>query len=95
MDISNFLINRESYPSAKESIRACLSEFHAWQKELALNPQLKNEPPYCTVNQNLISGCCMVVGIRPANYSPSLTQQFHNSVSDQYMVSRMPFFTLV
>ncbi|KAL1115844.1 hypothetical protein AAG570_006134 [Ranatra chinensis] len=90
MDISNYFMYREGYRQARESLQECLGQFKTWKRE-----QLTGGGDgdgggawtgrFCEVTHDMITGSCIAVGIRPANYCPSLIQQFHTSVTGQYI----------
>uniref|UniRef100_A0A0A9YL24 Integrator complex subunit 8 n=1 Tax=Lygus hesperus TaxID=30085 RepID=A0A0A9YL24_LYGHE len=78
MDIASYLMLRESYKDAQVTLRECQFAFDLWKRE----PETE---PYCTVTSDTISGYCIAVGITPHNFTPSLIQEFHNLVQDQYL----------
>lgn len=80
MDIATYLILRESHKEAKLALKECRSAFDAWKRE-------PEDESYCTVTGDTITGYCIAVGIMPRNFTPTLTQEFHNLVQDEYIVS--------
>ncbi|XP_073976542.1 integrator complex subunit 8 [Rhodnius prolixus] len=79
MDISSYLLFRESYKEARAALRKCQECFHLWKAE----PNCAFT--FCKVTREVLTGACRAVGILPLNYSPSLLQQFHDSISGMYI----------
>ncbi|KAK9505233.1 hypothetical protein O3M35_009329 [Rhynocoris fuscipes] len=79
MDISSYLLYRESYKEARSALKKCQECFRLWKAEPLC------EISYCKVTREDLSGACRAVGILPDHYSPSLVQQFHDSISGMYI----------
>ncbi|XP_015607164.1 integrator complex subunit 8 [Cephus cinctus] len=75
-DIAVFHLLREEYQTAKHHICQARDLF------LTLN---KTEPLlYCTVKKEFLDGCCLACEVPIEEIQPSLTQQLHRAIRDQY-----------
>ncbi|CAA9993323.1 unnamed protein product [Nesidiocoris tenuis] len=80
MDISSYLMLCESYADAKSALKDCQTAYNQWK----LEPEA--EDCFCKVTSDVISAYAIAVGINPPNFTPTLRQEFHNLVQDQYVV---------
>ncbi|XP_024084779.1 integrator complex subunit 8 [Cimex lectularius] len=81
MDLTKYLMFREIYSEAAKALDMCCTAFSKWK---ANEPE--DDEPYSTVTAEMIAGQCLALGIsKGTQHTPSLVQQFHKLVSQQYM----------